>query len=464
MTKQYHLIGIGGIGMSTIASLLLAKGHRVSGSDVRENANTEKLQKSNVTITIGHNSENILDADVVVYSSAITDANCELAAARRRGMSVLRRAEVLAQLMQEHTAVTVAGAHGKTTTTSMIGQMLSHAGLEPTTAIGGIVIGSGSNAKLGEGQHFVAEVDESDGSFLYFSPDYSIICNIDLEHLDYYQNWKNISAAYQQFFDKTAKDGLIIAYGDDHRLCDLIKQANRPYKTFGFSSEDDVFATNIQMKEFETTFDCVINGVVVGQVKLPIPGRHNIANALSCICLGAELNIPFAAMADSLAAFGGVQRRFETLGVVEDIAVVDDYAHHPTEILATLQTAHEQHVGRVVGIFQPHRYSRLKGLWKEFIDSLKDVDYLIVTDVYAASETPQDGIDSATFVSDLKKISDHPVIYVKKDKIVNHLFKIALPGDLIITLGAGDVNQIGYEFVRKKKQKLERQMEKISES
>lgn len=450
--------------MSTIAHLLLAKGHRVSGSDVRENDSSRQLAVKGATVTVGHNSENIGDADVVVYSSAIKDGNCELAAANRRGIPVLRRAEVLAQLMREHTAVTVAGAHGKTTTTSMIGQMLTHAGLEPTTAIGGIVMGSGSNATLGKGKYFVAEVDESDGSFLYFTPDYSIICNIDLEHLDYYQNWKNIAATYQKFFVRTPANGLIFAYGDDHRLCELIRQSGRNFKTFGFSSDDDVFATNIRMEEFQTAFDCIIGGEAAGQVELPLPGRHNIANALACICLGAELGIPFETMAQSLSAFGGVQRRFETLGIVEDIAVIDDYAHHPTEILATVQTAHEQHVGRVIGIFQPHRYSRLKGLWKEFIDCLKDVDYLIVTDVYAASETEVPGINSAAFVNDLKKISDHPVIYVKKDKIVNHLFKVALPGDLVITLGAGDVNQVGYEFVRKKKHKLERQMEKISES
>ncbi|MBZ0166121.1 MAG: UDP-N-acetylmuramate--L-alanine ligase, partial [Candidatus Omnitrophica bacterium] len=441
MSKHYHLIGIGGIGMGTIASLLLDKGYRVSGSDVRENATVNNLMKKGAAITIGHNSENIVDADVVVYSSAIKDANCELAAAHRRGMPVLQRAQVLVELMREHTAITVAGAHGKTTTTSMIGQMLALAGLEPTTAIGGIVKEGGSNASLGKGQYFVAEVDESDGSFLYFSPDYSIINNMDLEHLDYYQNWKNIADTYHKFFELTSPEGLIIAFGDDHRLCDLIRLTGRPFKTFGFSSEDDVFATNIRMKDFQTSFDCVINGTVMGSVEVPIPGRHNIANALACLCLGAELGIDFTVMANSLRSFGGVQRRFESIGVVEDIAVIDDYAHHPTEILATLQTAHEQHMGRVIGIFQPHRFTRLKALWKEFIESLKDVDYLIVTDVYAASENPLPGIDGAAFVSDLKKISDHPVLYVKQEKIVNHLFKIGLPGDLVITLGAGDVNQ-----------------------
>lgn len=450
--------------MSTIASLLLAKGQRVSGSDVRENASVSRLIAQGASITVGHNSENIGDADIVVYSSAITDANCELAAAHRRGIPVLRRAQVLAQLMGEHTGITVAGAHGKTTTTSMIGQMMSAAGLEPTTAIGGIVMGSGLNAALGKGKYFVAEVDESDGSFLYFSPDYSIISNIDLEHLDYYQNWKHIADTYQEFFQRTSAGGVIIAYGDDHRLCDLIRQSGREFKTFGFSSDDDVFATNIRMQEFHTSFDCVIRGEVAGQVEIPIPGRHNIANALACLCLGSQLGIDFNVMAESLSGFGGVQRRFETLGIVEDIMVVDDYAHHPTEILATLQTAHEQHVGRVIGIFQPHRYSRLKALWKEFVESLKDVDYLIVTDVYAASENVIPGVESAAFVNDLKKISDHPVIYIKQEKIVNHLFKTAMPGDLVITLGAGDVNQVGYEFVRKKKMKLEKQMEKISES
>lgn len=435
--------------MGTIASLLLDKGHKVSGSDVKENSMVHHLLKKGAAVTIGHNSENIADADVVVYSSAIKESNCELTAAHRRGTPVLQRAQVLAQLMREHVGITVAGAHGKTTTTSMIGQMLNHAGLNPTSAIGGIVNGKSSSATLGLGKYFVSEVDESDGSFLYFSPQYSIITNMDLEHLDYYQNWKNIADTYQKFFEKTTPDGIILAYGDDKRLCDLIRQSSRKYKTYGFSSDDQVFATNIRMDGFRSTFDCVINGVLKGTVTLNIPGRHNIANALACISLGEELCIDFGAVVESLGLFNGVQRRFQTLGEFDGGYVIDDYAHHPTEISATLQTASELSTGRVIAVFQPHRYTRFKGLWREFMDSLKGIDYLIVTDVYEASESPIEGVNSSKFVQEIKKICDKTVLYIKKEKILGHLLKIIQPEDLVITLGAGDVNQIGYDLVKK---------------
>lgn len=462
MTKQhYHLIGIGGIGMGTIASLLLDKGYKVSGSDIKENQMVHRLMKKGAAITIGHNSENVADADVVVYSSAVKESNCELAAAHRRGMPVLQRAQVLAQLMREHIGVTIAGAHGKTTTTSMVGQMLAHAGFNPTTAIGGIINGMNSSATLGQGQYFVSEVDESDGSCLYFSPHYSIITNMDLEHLDYYQNWKNIAEAYQKFFEKTVPDGIILAYGDDKRLCELIRQGSKKYKTYGFSSDDYVFATNIVMDGFRSTFDCIINGVNRGQVVLNVPGRHNIANAMACISLGEELGVDFGTICQSLEAFRGVQRRFQVLGEFDGGYVVDDYAHHPTEILATLQTAKELSSGRVVGIFQPHRYTRFKALWKEFMDSLNDVDYLIVTDVYEASETPIEGVNSSKFVQDLKKICDNTVLYIKKEKILSHLLKTMQPQDLVITLGAGDINQIGYDLAKKLEHKKVGVLQKV---
>jgi len=462
MTKQhYHLIGIGGIGMGTIASLLLDKGYKVSGSDVKENQMIHHLLKKGAAITIGHNSENVAHADIVVYSSAIKESNCELAAAHRRGMPVLQRAQVLAQLMREHIGITIAGAHGKTTTTSMVGQMLNQAGFNPTTAIGGIINGKNSSATLGQGKYFVSEVDESDGSFLYFSPHYSIITNMDLEHLDYYQNWKNIADAYQKFIEKTNQDGTILVYGDDKRLCELVRQGARKYKTYGFSSADHVFATNIMMDGFRSTFDCIVDGVNRGSVILNVPGRHNIANAMACISLGEELKIDFGIICQSLESFTGVQRRFQTLGKFNGGYVIDDYAHHPTEILATLQTAKELSNGRVVGIFQPHRYTRFKSLWKEFMDSLNDIDYLIVTDVYEASEAPIEGVNSSRFVQELNKICDNTVLYIKKEKILSHILKVFQPDDLVITLGAGDINQIGYDLVKKLQEKKTKVLQKI---
>ncbi|MBP9854031.1 MAG: UDP-N-acetylmuramate--L-alanine ligase [Candidatus Omnitrophica bacterium] len=462
MTKHYHLIGIGGIGMGTIASLLLDKGYKVGGSDVKENSMTQHLRKKGASITIGHNSENIAEADIVVYSSAIKESNCEWAAAQRRGILVLQRAQVLAQLMREHTGITVAGAHGKTTTTSMVGQMLNHAGLNPTSAVGGIINGKSSSATLGHGKYFVSEVDESDGSFLYFNPHYSIITNIDMEHMDYYQTWKNITDTYEKFMANTTPDGLIFVYGDDHQLCELVRKSERAYKTYGFSSKDQVFATNIVMNGFKSTFDCIVNGHNKGSVTLSVPGRHNIANSLACISLGLELNIDFGVICQSLENFNGVQRRFQTLGTFDGGYIVDDYAHHPTEISATLQTAKELSKGRVIGVFQPHRYTRFKSLWREFMDSLKDIDYLIVTDVYEASETPIEGVNSSRFVQELKKITPKTVIFIKKEKILTHVLKIFQPNDLVITLGAGDVNQIGYDLVKELQKKNEKVLHKVN--
>ncbi len=447
MTKHYHLIGIGGIGMGTIASLLLDKGYSVGGSDVRENPMVRRLRNKGARIVIGHDAANVMNADVVVYSSAISGSNCELAAAEQHRIPTLKRAQVLSELMREHKAITVAGAHGKTTTTSMIGQMMSLAGLQPTSAIGGIVNGEHSHAALGQGKYFVAEVDESDGSFLYFSPFYSVITNMDLEHLDYYHSWKNIAEAYGKYFRRTADDGLIIAFGDDKRMCDLIRQSGRRFVTFGFSSDDLVMAINVRQEGNQSRFECLIDGQRQGEILLNVPGRHNIANALACICLGYTIGVDMDVIRQSLQNYTGVQRRFEELGCVDNIRVIDDYAHHPTEIATTLQTAKECSEGRVIALFQPHRYTRLKALWRDFMDSMIDVDHLIVSDVYAASENPIDQINAQRFVQDIQKFTDKPVLYIRKENILNHVLKIVAPGDLVITLGAGDINRIGYDIV-----------------
>jgi len=433
--------------MGALAALLMAKGMKVSGSDIRDNQITAQLQRQGVDITIGHDSQNIVGADVVVYSSAIGEQNPELLAAKEREIFIMQRAKLLAELMQGQIGITVAGAHGKTTTTSMICDVLLKAGLQPTTAIGGIVQDASTHARLGSGDYFVAEVDESDGSFLYFSPNYSVITNVDLEHLDYFQNWDHIENAYRQFIDRTADDGMIIANGEDERLIRLLTQSGRNFTSFGFSSYNDIFAANIKYEEFCSYFDVIVDGQKQADVQLSVPGQHNVANALACLSLGLNLSIKMDVIVNSLKEFSGVKRRFHKIAEVDDIMIIDDYAHHPTEIKTTLDTAQSVKHKRLIAVFQPHRYSRLKGLFDDFVGCLTNNDYLIVTDIYAASEEPIEGLTSETLCDAIKKTTENPVVFLKKEDIVDHLLEITQAGDLVITLGAGDLNQTAKEFV-----------------
>ncbi|MCK5259865.1 MAG: UDP-N-acetylmuramate--L-alanine ligase [Candidatus Omnitrophica bacterium] len=453
MSKHYHFIGIGGIGMGALAALSLDKGYRVSGSDLRSNPMTERLKARGAEIFSGHAGENIGGADCVVFSSAIRDDNPELVEAERKKIPVLQRAKFLAELMEGYIGITVAGAHGKTTTTSMAADLLEEAGLQPTTAIGGIVNGTRAHAELGEGKYFVTEVDESDGSFLCFRPHYSIITNVDLEHVDYYHNWQNVLDAYRAFIGKTREGGTILAYGDDEPLLNMVKESGKSFKTYGFSPENNISAVNIKFDHFDSRFNCVVDGVDRGQVLLKIPGRHNIANALACISLGLSLSIEFDTICESLKSYKGVQRRFQLKSRVDDIWVIDDYAHHPTEIKATLETAQlfkrsvqEMTAGGetngLIAVFQPHRYSRVKGLLEDFAQSLVYSDQLIVTDIYAASEQPIEGVTAEKLCEQIRAITDRPVCYIPKGEIIDHLLDVVKPQDLVLTLGAGDVGAI----------------------
>jgi UDP-N-acetylmuramate--alanine ligase len=446
--RHYHFIGIGGIGMGALASLLLKQGHRVSGSDIRENQIVIQLKQQGARIFIGHDTRNIEGADVIVFSSAITSHNSELTAAKKQKLSILPRAKLLAELMKDHIGITVAGAHGKTTTTSMISNLLIHAGFHPTTAVGGIVIGTPSHARLGEGEYFVAEVDESDGSFLYFSPKYSVITNIDFEHVDYYQNWDNILKAYREFIGRTQSEGVVLAYGEDVRLSTLLKESHCSFITYGLSPENELIAENLQSDNFLSSFDCVFQGTNLGKIQLQIPGKHNVLNALACIGLGLRLSIDFETIRESFNDYYGVQRRFQLKGVIEDIWIVDDYAHHPSEIETTLETAQSIKKNRLITVFQPHRYTRLKLLSEEFADSLTNSDYLIITNIYAASENPIEGITAEKLTKLIQGKTDSTVIYLEKEKIVNHLLKIAESGDLVLTMGAGDITHITDDFVK----------------
>src|SRR3989338_7363268 len=448
MKKYYHFIGIGGIGMGALAILLFKKGYQVSGSDLRENQMIQDLRKRGAHVTIGHAKENIAGADFVVFSSAVAPDNPELQQAREKKIPVMQRAQLLVELMQGQTAITVAGAHGKTTTTSMISNMLIKAGLQPTTAIGGMVTSgsSGYQASLGDGKYFVAETYESDGSFLKFSPKYSVITNIDFEHVDYFRDWDGIRRAYARLIGRTARDGLLIACADDGNLRGLLPQSPCLVRSYGFGPHNDITAQNVSLDASGARFDCLINGKPLGTIKLQVPGKHNVANAMACVALGLHLGIEWKVICASLGEYTSVQRRFQVKAKVGDIWVVDDYAHHTTEIKATLAAARQMGRKRVLAIFQPHRYTRVQSLWDEIAKSFFGIDYLILTDIYAASEKPIEGITSAKLKERIEQENPCPVVYLDKKDIARHVIDLAAPGDLVIVLGAGDITYVADEL------------------
>lgn len=445
--KSYFFIGIGGIGMGALAALLLDKNFFVSGADLYENQVTHQLRQRGAKIHIGHRRENLVAADFVVISSAIPTDNPELQVARELGIPILLRARLLAQLMEGHEAITIAGAHGKTTTSSMIAHMLKEADFKPTTSVGGIVIG-GSHAGIGEGKYFVAEVDESDGTFLYFHPTYSVITNMDREHLDHYKDWSSIIKAYEQFIDNTKPQGVLIICGEDQKLKESVQASGKTYKTYGFSKENDMVACDVVSSQFEQSFDCFYEGEKVGRFTLNIPGRHNILNAMACILMGKLLFIDPEVISKALVRFQGVRRRFEQKAYFNQIRVIDDYAHHPTEIRAVIQTARAMTKGKLYVLFQPHRYSRTKFLFDDFSQCFGGSDLVIVLDVYAASEKPIEGVSSESLASAIKEKSSIDAMYLKKEEAIPHLLNAARPGDMILALGAGDITQVSTEIAK----------------
>ncbi|MBF0485743.1 MAG: UDP-N-acetylmuramate--L-alanine ligase [Candidatus Omnitrophica bacterium] len=447
--RHYHFIGVGGMGMGNLALLMLAKGFTVSGSDVKESELTRQLSEKGARIYIGHDTRNLEGADCVVYSSAITTTNPEMFRAVSEHIPILRRAELLAQLVNKEVGVTVAGAHGKTTTSSMASLLLIKAGLKPTTAVGGIINQGDYNANLGIGRHMVAEVDESDGSFLYFSPHFSIITNIDFEHVDYYHTWEKIKEAYAMFVERTVPGGVVIACGDDAALREILSAGGRRFVTYGFGEDNEWIAKNIHCDAQGSSYDCYHKGKFVSRFGLSIPGKHNVLNSLSVVILGHELKIELGVIADALLSFSGVKRRFQKKGEVNGVLVIDDYGHHPTEIAATLQTAKTLDRKRVITVFQPHRYTRTKFLMEEFTNCFHLSDRLILTDIYAASEKPIAGISTEVLVEKIREKRTQSLQYLPKEKIVDELLSIVQPGDLVLTLGAGDVTHISDELVRR---------------
>ncbi len=447
MNGHYHFIGIGGIGVGTLASLVLGQGRTVSGSDIAENEMTRSLREQGARIHIGHEPGHVQGADCVVFSSAIRADNPELVAARQQGILILKRAQLLATLMKDQLSITVAGAHGKTTTTSMVANLLITAGWNPTVALGGIFKNGSPRACIGDGRYFVAEVDESDGSFLFFQPRYAIITNIDREHLDYYGDWQRIQAAFRRFMEQTDPQGKLIVCGDDHVLVELARQTRRPLMTYGFGQDNDIWASGLRFQGCSSRFDYAMRNGEKGTVQLLLPGRHNVLNALACMGLGRCLGLDQHAIDESFRFFQGVNRRFQIKGRVDGIMVVDDYGHHPTEMTATLEAARALDKKRMIVVFQPHRYSRTKALKDEFIKCLSACHYLIVTDIYAASEAPLDGVSGEALCREIKPGPHQTVQYVRREAMGEHLLKIAQAGDLILTLGAGDIYRAGEEFL-----------------
>jgi len=454
MNKHYHLIGIGGIGMSGIAQLLLRQGFKVSGSDLKENEITGRLKKLGADIFIGHNPLNIKGADLIVYSSAICEENPEMKAAKRQGIPLIKRAEALARLMKDETVITVSGSHGKTTTASLLAYLLLEAGFSPTLAVGGLLRNIDTNAYLGRGEFFVAEADESDGSFLYYRPKYSIITNIDYEHLDYYKDFRNEVATFGEFINNTKKNGCVFASSDDINLRGILKNYKNKYVLFGLKEGADIYPKNIRIKGLSSEFDCFYKNKFIDRFYLALGGEHNISNALSVIALGLELGIDLKFIKETLRHYQGTKRRLEIKFDKDGYLLIDDYAHHPTEIKATLAALKSLKFNRLIAVFQPHRYTRTKLLFGEFGKSFDSADYIIVTDIYPAGERPQKGVSGRLIYDKIKeRLPDREIYFLAKEEITPHVLKIIKPHDLLITLGAGDIVKICDELVEELKRK-----------
>ncbi len=454
MFKRYqhiHFVGIGGIGMSGIAEILLNLGYKVSGSDQKRNETTERLERLGAKIVIGHHAESVEGVHVLVYSSAVSAGNVEVQTARQRQVPTIPRAEMLAELMRLKYGIAVAGTHGKTTTTSMVGAVLAEGRLDPTIVVGGRVTNLGSNARLGQGEFLVAEADESDGSFLKLAPTIAVVTTIDAEHLDHYGSLDAIRAAFLAFVNKVPFYGAVVLCLDQPNIQLLLPQVEKRIVTYGLESAADLVARHLTLSGLTSRFEVYQRGSRLGECSLHVPGRHNVLNALAAIGVGLDLEIPFATIASALAGFAGVQRRFQIRGTAGGVTVIDDYGHHPAEIRATLAAAKAGFDSRVVTVFQPHRYSRTLHLRQEFFTAFNQADVLVVMDIYPAGEAPIPGVSAADLAEGIRAHGHRNVAYLGSDRarVVDHVCEISRPGDLVLTLGAGDVSQLGSDILRR---------------
>ncbi|MBW2484692.1 MAG: UDP-N-acetylmuramate--L-alanine ligase [Deltaproteobacteria bacterium] len=449
--KHIHFVGIGGIGMSGIAELLLNLGYKISGSDLQESDITRRLESLGGKIHIGHDAAWINSADVVVTSSAIAANNPEVQAAVNSLIPVIPRAEMLAELMRlTKFGIAIAGSHGKTTTTSMVAWLLAEAGLDPTVVIGGKVdcLG-GSNAKLGQGDFLVAEADESDGSFLKLAPVLEVVTNIDLEHLDFYSSIEQIKGVFLEFINKIPFYGAVILCLDDPHVASILPEVKKRFLTYGLTSQADIYAKSISTAGLKTRFEVCSENEVHGEITLSLAGVHNVYNALATVTVGMELDIPFAAIAAALQSFSGVQRRLQIKGERSDVTVIDDYGHHPTEIRATLSALRDAWPARrLVVLFQPHRYTRTKALAEEFYTAFHEADILLLTEIYGASEAPIPGVTSEALLNGIKQHGHrHAFLEPSFEKLIARTMEIIVPGDVVLTLGAGNILQAGEKLL-----------------
>ena len=465
--KQHiHFIGIGGIGMSGLAQVLLTLNYSVSGSDLRSTEITRRLEKMGAVIYQGHKAEQVRDADVVVVSSAVKDDNPELQAARLAGIPVIPRAEMLGELMRlKKFGIAVAGAHGKTSTTSMVASVLQGAGLDPTVIIGGQVKGLGSNAHWGKGEFLVAEADESDGSFLKLTPSIIVVTNIDREHLDYYAGLEEIKRSFIFFMDRIPFYGMTITCGDDPVLMEIVAEVGKRNITYGTGRNCDLQARNIEFSGTRVSFDAVWHDAVMGRVELGVPGLHHVRNALAAMAVGIELGLSFDDIRQGLSGYEGVGRRFELIGETGGITIVDDYAHHPTEIKATLKAARAAWPERrIVVLFEPHRYSRTKALMDEFATAFSEADELFLTEIYPASERPIVGITGKRLAETIKEHSSCPVHFVEHVELLPEAASPRLQaGDVVMTLGAGAIGRMGPRLLEALREKESREDGRVAQ-
>jgi UDP-N-acetylmuramate--alanine ligase len=449
-TRHIHFVGVGGIGMSGIAELLLNLGYAVSGSDIKVSPVTERLARLGGEISQGHDPGNVGGADVVVYSSAVPVDNPEIREAHNRNIPVIPRAEMLAELMRLKYGIAVAGAHGKTTTTSMIASILTAGNLDPTVVIGGrLDIWGGSNAKLGMGNILVAESDESDGSFMALAPTLAVVTNIDLEHIDHYGDMENIRKAFVDFINKIPFYGTAIICMDNEEIQNITPRLKRSYITYGTTSQADIRAGDIRKRESMVDFEVIKHGSSLGRVAVGMPGDHSVLNGLAAIAVGLVLDMHMDDIKKGLEKLGGLERRFQVKGEKEGIVVVDDYGHHPAEIVTTLKTAKEcWPENRLVVVFQPHRYSRTRDLYDHFVTSFNQADILIIAPVYSAGEKRIEGVDSDWLCRGIRE-HGHKDVFLGKDHddIVSLLSSTVKAGDTVITLGAGDIHRVADGFL-----------------
>ena len=448
--QQIHFVGIGGAGMSGIAEVLLTLGYQVTGSDMYESDTVRRLRELGGTVFIGHDAANIGAAQVVVVSSAVSPTNPEVLAAKAKGIPVIPRAEMLAELMRLKYGVAIAGAHGKTTTTSLVAHVLAEGGLDPTIVIGGKVNALGSHARLGRGELLVAEADESDGSFLKLSPSIVVVTNVDREHLDHYGSLARLKETFLEFINKVPFYGLAVLCLDDPELAAMLPAVSKRYRTYGLTSKADLVGTDVRLAVGAAEFSAALGGTTLGRFRVAMPGVHNVRNALAAIAVGLELGVQVPQIAHALEGFTGVERRFQILGEKGGITVIDDYGHHPTEIKATVAAAKEGWGRRLVVVFQPHRYTRTRDLEGEFGGAFMQADQLFLTDIYPAGEPPIPGVTGERLAEAIRRAGRPPLAYIpRKDQLVEAVLQHLKAGDMVLTMGAGDIWKVGQALLER---------------